>query len=609
MMANSTIGIDIGSFYTKVVEIEYKGGRPALSTFFIFKSPFLPSRDSSLPGQIDRASFWKQFSSHLSLSRLKKSKVGISLSPGLVSTLVLSLPKIGKCELSQAAIVEAKRKMIPVSGPGHAFEWLLLGEKIAAKIPRYEVLIVRTEKLYIQQIIELGKDAGVTPELIAPACGIFSQIIPEEGFKKDEDIAFVEFGARDLNISIHRMKKLIFFRSVTFGMTDIISDLSRKLQVSQDKTEEIIRRDGVPPAALDLTDKVALAEEIMRQKYEAGLKAGEARQKNEANPLELRALWQAHIERILHELRRSLAYYKEQSEGRRAESIYLLGGGFQIRNLAEILMKQIGGKWQIVLPFKNLEIGAFKEKQFREDISSAPIFTGATAIALAIAAKGAPVINFLPLELKRKKILAARFIVLLAGLGSFIVISIFPIVSLMINHRLLKADLQNAELELNKFKSVTGGLNDLKEEQRDINQAFSQIDEAIKKRPDFSYVLKTFARIIPPEILLIQLSISEVNPASGSRGMDVVAQTSPSEKKYLLEMKAEVFADFENANIILDNLQSQLASLSCFRDINISPLKLEEILPRINQDKGQGFSLTLPGARPFSLTAEIIFNK
>ena len=197
----------------------------------------------------------------------------------------------------------------------------------------------------------------------------------------------------------------------------------------------------------------------------------------------------------------------------------------------------------------------------------------------------------------------------MAGLGSFIVISIFPIVSLMINHRLLKADLQNAELELNKFKSVTGGLNDLKEEQRDINQAFSQIDEAIKKRPDFSYVLKTFARIIPPEILLIQLSISEVNPASGSRGMDVVAQTSPSEKKYLLEMKAEVFADFENANIILDNLQSQLASLSCFRDINISPLKLEEILPRINQDKGQGFSLTLPGARPFSLTAEIIFNK
>ena len=35
--------------------------------------------------------------------------------------------------------------------------------------------------------------------------------------------------------------------------------------------------------------------------------------------------WQAHIERIINELRRSFIYYKEQSGGRSIEGIYFPG--------------------------------------------------------------------------------------------------------------------------------------------------------------------------------------------------------------------------------------------------------------------------------------------
>ena len=620
------IGIDIGNCYTKVVELECKPA-PVLVNHIIFQTPSL-----SLI-QIDAKIFWQEITKHIPLERIRAAHIATSLPSNAVSAITLLLPRLTKNELNIAAHTEAKRKMIPASTPEHVFESSIIGTRIVAKIPRFEVLVVRSERRFIQQILELFQAINTAPELIS--CGgyaLFTLLSAEAIDKKDVDSAFVDISYNSINASILREGRLSFFRSTSFGIQDIIQDISKQLDLPENIVAAAIKEKGVPEVNLDLKDRVAVAEEIMRQKYEAGIKAEETGIKQEINLLELRMLWQAHIERIIHELRRSFAFYKEQSDGRRVEYIYFLGGSCQIRNLINLLIKHIGGQWEIVLPFKGIGTGALKENEFAQDTSSSPIFTSAASLALTMhlaKAKRVESINFLPLELKRKREVAFKHLILLiikiAFAGTLTLLSILTFT----NNRLIKAAIKKTEIELSKIKDVSDTLKELNAHENKIKQELAQIEELIPKRPNFLYPLNALSKALPKEILLTTVSIHKVvSGASGPAPLPVEADMPPDEtavsgeiaaqttsstvvtgENYRIEIKAELFSDYEKAASIIEAFRNNLQISSYFSNINIAPLKLEKISPQLSGVLDQGITLTQAITRAFALTADIIFKQ
>lgn len=634
------LGIDIGSRYTKLVEIERKASATLLN-YAIFETPYLPQSRLSGQKEINSELFWQEAAKHIPLERIRASRIGINLPSSSITAATLLLPRVAKNEINIIARTEAKRKMIPAAEPSHIFETSVVAERVAANVPRLEVLVARTDNFYLQQLLELFKSINASASIITLTGSSLSTLLPAEVLgKKEVDAACVDIGLHSIVTSVLREGRLNFFRNTAFGISDIVYDITKSLSLPEKNIENAVKENGVPGVSFDLKDKVAVAEEIMRQKYEASLQAQKTNSQEEINLLELRALWQTHIERVIHELRRSLAFYKEQSGGRRIEYLYFLGGGCQIKNLVDLLVKQIGGQCGILLPFKNMQVSAPEAKAFTEDPSSSPIYANSAAIALAIPLKGktAEVINFLPRELKKKELFAARRLTLLVIITTLILACALSSIGIAMRNYALKTAIKNARARLNKIKDVSESLKDLSLRQQKINQATIQIEEIIKGGADFSAVLKTLANAVGRDILLSRISIYQSDakvalqtgpghvydmtdgqgrppgieppiPIGARPPVPVMAQAALISQMYKLELNAEVFADYEGAGKIIELLRENLESGAYFSGINITPLKLEDIAPQAPGGLNQEISLTLPRARAFTLTADVNINK
>lgn len=619
---STLIGMDIGVRYTKIVELERRPqAKGLLLNHFLFATPYLAQSQPG-PKQIDAESFRDEIAKHIPLERLKAASIGVNLSSSAVTALTLLLPRVAKNELAVVAQNEARRKMIPASTPEHIFESSLVGVRIVAKIPRFEVLVLRSEKLHVQQVLELFKHIGATPSGITLApCALFT-LVPEEILQKQElDTAFVDIGLQSINTSIVREGRLSFFRNASYGLQDIIQDLSLKLNLSEPEAETLIKEKGIVDVDFDLKDKVAVAEEIMRQKYEASQKTQNTPQKAEANLLELRLLWQAHIDRIMHELRRSLSYYKEQSEGRRIEYIYFLGGGCQVKNLVNLLTKHLGGQWEIMLPFRGV---AAPQDGLAQDARSTPIFSNACALALSLSLKdkGGDIINFLPFELKRKEALAARRLIILAVKS--ILVSVFAAFSLaaFINSRSVGAAIKRMDSDLNEIKAVADTLKNLSLRNEKIKAESAQIQALLEGRAHLYAPLAQLAKATPQGVLLTRVVIAKAGiaaypqaqvqeePEAGAQAPEALDGQAAQEAYAVtntlsVEIGAEVFADYETAVAIVEQMRANLErSASLLKNIRAWPLELEKISPAVGA-AGKTLTLTQPMRRSFTITAEV----
>lgn len=610
-----SLGIDIGSCYTKVVHLELK---PALKliNYFFFKTPFIaPCQVGQNP--IDIKNFWGEITSRIPQETIRSSQIGINLPSGSITVMMSLLPRMPKNELNLASQNEAKRKMIPASGPNHIFENAIINTRIIAHSPRYEVITARSEVTQVKQILELFTHIRTRPSLIT-FCGstLFSLLSKEMISKKDVDAAFIDIGARSINVSILREGKLCFFRSTAFGLTDAFRGIAKNLSLAESKAEEITQEKGIPEVDCDLKNKVVVAEEIMRQKYEAGLQSA-ASQKEEVAPLELRAVWQPHIDRISQELRRSLIFYKEQSEGRRVENFYFLGAGAQIKNLACIVMQQFGGQWQIAHPFTNM-----RSEKLIVDAPSTAIFYNAASLALSLTRKekGISIIDFLPQKLKINKLRAKmRAGVFILTLGLILFLALFSIAAGMHNNG-LTLKIKKAEKDLNQTRNISRAFKELELQDKRIKQKTALLEELLNQRTDLSLPLISLAKAIPKEIWLTHLSIASntasVAPASmpaeedpslsntftqGRRDSSLGANT----KALSLEINAEMFNDYETAHRLTEGLRANLEKIPQFKNIRITPLKLETLSPTIS---GQELSLTQSQLRKITITIDLSSN-
>jgi type IV pilus assembly protein PilM len=587
-LANLLLGVDIGSKYTKVVVLE-QGVKMRLVDGFLFNTPLKAARDGDK--QVDPEVFLKELVSFLPAARLRSAKIAVNLPPMSITALSVFLPLMSRKELSFAAVNEAKQKMIPVTGPNHIFDCLFLGETAVNKIPRAEVIVIRTEKVYVQRIIDIFKSLEVHPALISPVTTILPNIVPKEYWKKGEAVVIVDIGASYLKISICSDGNMVFMRNIVFGLEDVIQDFSRQLNLKAGEVEAVIKEHGIPEVSLDLRDKVAIAEEIMRQKYEDSLNS-EAASKSKVNLLELRWLWQPHLERIAQELRRTFVFYNERSEGRKIGQIFFIGGGSNIKNLHTVLSPLAGGECKIMLPFAQTHQELSSTNKFKNEIVSSAIFASAGSLVFGIPVKkGAKdaQINYLPEELKKKEAIAARRVIILIIGICFISFFFLGMVQLFFRNQIIKGNIRTVDQKLSRVKKVSDDLKVLDKNQGKSKQRSLQIEALIGSRADFILPLKGLAKAMPEEIVLTKCVLT----------LDKI------------EIEGRIFADYEEANKIIGLLKLGLAKNGIFKNIAVPDIELENMTPELNSAGGTKgkFLLTQPKERSFRLSADVILPK
>ncbi len=597
------IGIDIGTRFTKVVQIEQKT-KPHISKIFMFPTPYTDSK------KISSKDFFNKITTHIPKKILKKSYIGINIPSVFTNTVVIDLPKMSQKELTTAVIMEAKRKMIPSPGPDSIFEYSILREIQKSGVVYYEILVVKTEKICIEDVLNLFNETKeLAPSFISPICCVMPSFLLCTKERISKNIAFVNIGYESIDITITKDKKLDFYRNVKFGLKGVIQKISKSLNLSFQETEELIEDQGVPQIDIDLKDRIEVAEQIMRQKYEASLR-GDSQKK--INLLELRMLWQTEIERMIHEIRRSLIYYKESRGAERVKEIFFFGGGMCIRGLFEILAKNIGGNSKILQAFEYIESGALTE--YPQEV---PLFVGAVGVALSLSLmKGkekTALVNFLPLELKKKEIIAARRVVILTVaifIFGFIVLSYL---NLLIGNKNLQTTINNTEDEIRNIEGIVDMLDELKHRRKIILAKSKKIEELSKNRVDFSPILKEIAKFTPQEVLINSLSIFkdsfslEQESLNSNKSEDLEERDKGEGKRvesYKVKIEAQVVSDYEKAIKIIEKFKNNLEKSPYFKNVEATFPQLEKI--SIKEIASQEIQLTASKIRKFVIKAYIV---
>jgi type IV pilus assembly protein PilM len=458
----SIVGIDIGRRFVKVIQLQRK---LSLNNWFIFPTPYTKNED------LDSKELINRITSYIPLNLLKNSHIGINIPSSLVKVVVIHLPKMSKKEIPVAVAAEARRRIVPTPTPESVFEYSILRETVIESIPRLEVLVVESRKEYIYRLLDIFSNlADLHPVLISPTCATIVNCFPHAFGFQHKNVAFVDIGYDSLDIVITKKGKLNFYRTIKFGLRDVISHISEANNLSLEEAEEIIKGMGVPQIDIDLKDRVKIAEEIMWQKYQASQKE----KAEKVTPLELRMLWQANIERMIQEIRRTLIYYKEQSQGERVDEFYFLGGGAKIKGLIDVVSKEIGGMCKVFDPFEKIEINLAKEKEKIIDLK--PLFVPALSLALTVPLVGkGREINFLPQELKKKEIVIRKQIGVIF-LSTLIFCFVFlGWLNLLITNKGIASTVAGLKVERKRKEKILRKLEELKREKVDIESKAKSI--------------------------------------------------------------------------------------------------------------------------------------
>jgi len=611
------LGIDVGNSYIKIVEID-PGAKNALSRCFSVPTPFT---DSSGGRMIDHEKLKEEIFKKIPAKNIKEFTIAIShlsLAP-VVMTLVL--PRMGKKDLGIAAINEAKRKMIPAPSPSSTFETVFLGEVTESKVVKNEVLIVKEEKRAIDSTLTFLSPFGVEPSLISSTYVSYGKLLSKSNHLKDKEVAFIDIGHNNMSISIFKGKNVIFNRGVVFGCKDIITGLASGLEKTYDEAEKILFDIGIPDIKFDSKNRVAIAEEIMRQKYEAkeGMEVPQ-----EAYLLEIRMLLEPYLERITQEVRRTFIYFKERFATRQIESIFFLGGGSLVKNLVLMIGKKFSPFPKVIDPFEVLSIAT---NDIVED-EMKPFFSGALSLAISASLKPEYSVNFLPIELRQKEEAAVKRSIFVAVVVLTSCAFLMGALNLWILANGSKRDLKAINFELGRLKDVERKRNELSARVASINQKRATIavleENKINPIPILRVITNAKVKMDTNNFRISSIFIgpfAEVGKTSSSSAATVFMQENfgnnpfsnastqglvpeMDEAAFGIKMVVNVFGDFEDSYRMISDFLRVLYRSGHFFNVNVlrPEDELQEITPLI---RGQNVYLTGTGLREFEITSNL----
>ena len=268
-------------------------------------------------------------------SGLRDNRAIIAVTGQKVTIREIVLPLMEDRELLSNVMWEAP-KYVPYD----------LDESIvdAAKVEEFEekegnkmmrVLLVAAPKNVVNPYMEALKKSRIIPKIVDEISSAniraFDHYLSDKE-EKDEESSIINIilsiGASSTILTLVEKKNLKFTRNILMGGNDITKALSKSLNISFDEAEKLKRE-----------TKIVL-----------GTEEGEEN-KNESEKIIVKILNQ-----ITKEVRKSLSYYKTQSQKVKYNKLILSGGCANIDNIKEYLSEQFEIPVIIGNPFEGLKI-------------------------------------------------------------------------------------------------------------------------------------------------------------------------------------------------------------------------------------------------------------
>ena len=333
----SSVGLDIGSGYLKVVQLRETKNGYELELFDMLPLPPELIVDGSIIDSLRLVESLKELSKK---AKIKTKEVVISIA-GHSSVIIkrVSLPDMTEDELAESIKFEAEQ-YIPFDIEDVNLDFQILGPK--EEPGQMDVILVAVKKDIINEYLAVVKEAGFNCQIIdVNSFALENTYEINYEIEPGKNVALVNIGTSTINMNILKGGISVFTRDSAVGSNLHTEVLQREFNLTYEVAERLKRGEPVENVA----------------------------------PQDAFSVMELASEEIIAEVNRSLEYFHEE-----INEIVLSGGCALIKDFPKLLAEKIGVETKILQPFKNIKIPKKFDLAYIEEMS--PIAAVAAGLAL-----------------------------------------------------------------------------------------------------------------------------------------------------------------------------------------------------------------------------------
>ncbi len=340
-MAQISVGLDLGSYSLKVIELKKTGAKFSLLSYGSIASP--PGgllSDSPVEHEAVSQAIKKLFKD----AKISSKEIRVALPESQVFTFVIETPPLSEKELSSSIRWEAEQ-YIPIPLEEVVLDWKILTRGLK-ETDKNQVLLVAAPKRVTDKYQKVLDMAGLNPlsletELIAATRSL------TESVSQLNNIMVVNMGAGTTDFSILSNKTLLFTRSINAGGIAFTRAIKQDLQLEDAQAEEYKKAYG-------------LEEDKLEGKVGMVLK-----------PL---------MNSIIDEMKKGIGFFSEKYPNSKLDVLLLSGGSSLIPGLIPYFTKELGIETQIGNPLASVEL----DKKIASNFTASDASAYAVSVGLAM---------------------------------------------------------------------------------------------------------------------------------------------------------------------------------------------------------------------------------
>ncbi|MDT8341841.1 MAG: type IV pilus assembly protein PilM [Longimicrobiales bacterium] len=311
--AKSTVGLDIGSGFVKVVEMDHSGDQPEVRRVAMRALP----QDTIVEGEImDYTVVSDTVSAVFQELGLKGRNVVAAVGGHDVIIKKIEMERMGEGDAREVMGWEAEQH-VPFDIKSVQLDFQILDPD--AEGVRMEVLLVAAKRELVDNKVSLLAEAGLTPAVMdVDAFALHNALSYNYPSSREGIVALVNIGHEVTNVNILEAGVPILTRDIPFGSRRVRESLQRERGLTAEQAEDVVQGragvDGLDPVVESAADEVSVG------------------------------------------IERAAAFLMTRQSGDGIGTIYLSGGGARIPGMADALTRRMQVNTVLVNPFERIPV-------------------------------------------------------------------------------------------------------------------------------------------------------------------------------------------------------------------------------------------------------------
>lgn len=397
------------------------------------------------------------------------------LKPCLPSLFIkrIRLPAIPEAELSEAIKLQI-REELAFDLSAALVDFSVIKETSAEDGTKtLDIICVAAQEQEVREQVLLLRQAGLNCSSVIPLPFGYSRLAEKFLLEaKDDSVCILHMEEEACFLSIHKDNKLEFYRQIPVsigklrdGLKCLLVSDKCEIELSADEADEVLFNIGIPQEGAVYKDKL--------------------------KSFQILPLLRPNLERLIQEIKRSLAYYESQFRQKPVSRVVLAGPVIRIPNIEKFLYKELA-------PLDVTKISLADKIIASKGAEAEALAVSYADFGLAIDyEKG---INLLPYEFRTEKIekfqkISIRWLAFIAFL-----LLVFSYIFARVGIQSYRKRLDNASMYLNV-------LSEVKQAKMNTAEFNNFINDIMNSGPPVSVMLKKISNIAGRDLFLDSFSL------------------------------------------------------------------------------------------------------